>query len=86
VPATRRAWTHWRRPNGQRRRNEGPKSSGRLVRRIGYGCLPSLGERGVRATGPGPRLLAAVARARLKLLNRTAVLSRTVPLVTDRAS
>jgi hypothetical protein len=46
----------------------------------------SLGEPGVRGTGPGPRLRAAVAGARLKLLNQTAVLSHTVPLVTDRAS
>jgi hypothetical protein len=46
----------------------------------------SLGERGVRGTGPGRRLHAAVAGARLKLLNQTAALSHTVPLVTDRTS
>jgi hypothetical protein len=46
----------------------------------------SLGERRVSRTRPGPRLHAAVAGACLKLLNQTAVLSHTVPLVTDRAS
>src|SRR6202142_4061640 len=69
------------RPRPHRSRARATRATSSTMTRRLPSSASSLGERGVRGTGPGRRLRAAVAGARLKLLNQTAALSHTVPLV-----